>query len=88
MKSVCVIASPSICSLTLLLSVCVNAVLRLTALLEFAEEKLNVNSVFLWFQKGREDRCKSPAVAFYFWFPLLTASSYKCVNISGVSSQY
>lgn len=66
MKSVCVIASPSTCSLTLLISVCVNAVLRLTALLEFVEEKLNVNSVFLWFQKGREDRCKSPAVVFYF----------------------
>ncbi|XP_051918172.1 LOW QUALITY PROTEIN: ornithine decarboxylase antizyme 2-like [Hippocampus zosterae] len=28
----------------------------LTALLEFAEDKLKVNSVVLWFRKGREDR--------------------------------
>lgn len=35
-------------------------VLRLTALLGFAEEKLKVNYVFLWFHKSREDRRKCP----------------------------
>lgn len=33
---------------------------RLTALLGFAEEKLKVNYVFLWFHKSREDRRKCP----------------------------
>lgn len=51
----CVIAPPPL-SLSL--------VLRLTALLGFAEEKLKVNYVFLWFHKSREDRRKCPC---YCW---------------------
>ncbi|CAB1323613.1 unnamed protein product [Coregonus sp. 'balchen'] len=34
----------------------------LTSLLEFAEEKLNVNYVLLWFDRAREDRCKCSTI--------------------------
>uniref|UniRef100_A0A3Q2YSJ3 Ornithine decarboxylase antizyme 2 n=1 Tax=Hippocampus comes TaxID=109280 RepID=A0A3Q2YSJ3_HIPCM len=43
----------------------------LTALLEFAEDKLKVNSVVLWFCKGREDRLSIIKTFNYIGFEML-----------------
>lgn len=47
----------------------------LIALLEFAEEKLKVASVFLWFQKGREDRSSVIKTFHYMGFEMVKPGS-------------